>query len=52
MCSSRRLQAAVSTSAGDSIRFFAWLIRESAARGGRSLSSMPSALIPCLTTAS
>ena len=33
------------------MRFLAWLIRESAIRGGTSLSSMPSSRSACLTTA-
>ena len=33
------------------MRFFAWLIRDSAMRGGTSLSSMPSSRCACLTTA-
>ncbi len=39
------------SASGPSMRFFAWLIRDSATRGGTSLSSMPSSFSTCLTTA-
>ena len=51
MFSSRRFQPdAADIWSGVSIRFFAWLMRESAARGWTKLSSIWSAFSACLTT--
>jgi hypothetical protein len=53
ICSSRRFHSAAAASCpGDSMRFFAWLIRDSAARGCTNPSSMCSSFSASFTTES